>query len=587
MANVKITQLEHISSSQLAPEDVFVVDDVSTLVTRKLTLANLIRYSGNAHAVQSNLTSYITISTANAAALANSIANFGSGGFALNIIGDAGTDTVQVGVDSLSFSGGVGLSSSISNNSVTFNLDNTSVAPGTYGGVGTTTVVPIITIDAQGRIVSASNASVSVDLSEVDSRLDNVESAIGNLINGTTTFTANLSVAGEVSANRYNVSGYGDIIDSTGAWIGPPSGLFGYTGSAGINGFTGSAGTIGIDGYVGSVGFTGSRGVDGFTGSAGFAGSVGFVGSKGDIGFSGSRGDLGYSGSQGVTGFSGSSGVQGVTGFTGSRGDTGFVGSFGATGFVGSQGVIGFSGSAGFVGSIGYSGSAGFTGSQGATGFVGSRGDLGYTGSIGFTGSLGAVGFTGSVGFVGSVGYTGSIGFSGSQGKITTDAAVPPTSPYQGQIWFDTESLKTYVYYDSFWVEVGGSDLGTLYTRSGFTATTSSIANNSSTNINITGYKSYVLMSVSTSHASWVRLYCDQASRTADESRPIYTDPLAGSGVIAEFITTGNQTIKVTPFIFGGNMETTPTDDLYIRVTNLSGSTAAISVSALLTRLEI
>lgn len=581
MANVKITQLQNISSSQLAPEDVFVIDDVSQLITYKVTLANVVRYIGNAHAVSSNLNSFAAYANANAAALANAINALGTGGFDFSIIGDSGSDTVIVGIDSLRFGGGTGIATVVSDNQVTFNLENTAVTPGTFGS---TSNIPVITIDAQGRITAVSNASI--DLSLIDSRLDNVESAIGNVINGTTSFTANLSVAGEVSANRYNVSGYGDIIDSTGAWIGPPSGLFGYTGSAGTNGFTGSAGSLGVDGYAGSVGFSGSRGATGFTGSVGFAGSVGFVGSKGDIGFSGSRGDLGYSGSQGVTGFSGSSGVQGVTGFTGSRGDTGFVGSFGATGFVGSQGAIGFSGSAGFTGSVGFSGSAGFSGSQGSVGFVGSRGDLGYSGSTGFTGSIGGTGFTGSVGFVGSVGYTGSIGFSGSQGKITTDAAVPPTSPYEGQIWFNTETLKTYVYYDSFWVEVGGSELGTLYTRSGFTTTSNSLANFASENLNISGYKSYVLMSVSTSHACWVRFYSDQASRIADQTREITADPVAGSGVVAEFITTGNQTQKVTPFIFGGNLETVPTDDLYMRVTNLSGGTTQINISVLLTRLE-
>ena len=208
------------------------------------------------------------------------------------------------------------------------------------------------------------------------------------------------------------------------------------------------------------------------------------------------------------------------------------------------------------------------------------------TGALSANGSIGTTGQTlrsdGTKSF-----WSTEVGYTGSQGRISTDASVPPTPLYEGQIWFDTTNLKTYVYYDSFWIEVGGSELGTLYYRRGFTASTSTLANDASENINISGYKSYVLMTVSTSHACWVRIYSDQAARTADETRLINVDPTSGSGVIAEFVTTGNQTLKITPFIFGGNLESVPIDDLYLRVTNLSGSSTSINISVLLTRLEI
>ena len=62
MANVKITALEHQSSSLLGPGDVFILDDVTRLVTKKLTVANLSTYTatviGNAHIVNSNVISY-------------------------------------------------------------------------------------------------------------------------------------------------------------------------------------------------------------------------------------------------------------------------------------------------------------------------------------------------------------------------------------------------------------------------------------------------------------------------------------------------------------------------------------------------
>jgi hypothetical protein len=76
----------------------------------------------------------------------------------LNIAGDTGTDAVALLTDTLTISGGTGLSSVVTNNNVTINLDNTTVTPGTYG---TASAVPVITIDAQGRITSASTTAVA------------------------------------------------------------------------------------------------------------------------------------------------------------------------------------------------------------------------------------------------------------------------------------------------------------------------------------------------------------------------------------------------------------------------------------------
>lgn len=62
MANIKITQLENLSSTDVAAEDVFVIDDVSGLITRKITVANVSAYlstiNGNARAVSESLLIY-------------------------------------------------------------------------------------------------------------------------------------------------------------------------------------------------------------------------------------------------------------------------------------------------------------------------------------------------------------------------------------------------------------------------------------------------------------------------------------------------------------------------------------------------
>ena len=49
----------------------------------------------------------------------------------------------------------------------------------------------------------------------------------------------------------------------------------------------------------------------------------------------------------------------------------------------------------------------------------------------------------------------GSNLLAGGGGATVSDTA--PTSPTDGQVWFDSTTGKSYIYYDSFWVEVGTS----------------------------------------------------------------------------------------------------------------------------------
>ena len=77
----------------------------------------------------------------------------------LDFQGDSGGAlAIDLDSETLTIAGGTGLSSVGSGNSVTVNLDNTSVTAGNYG---TTTAIPVISIDAQGRITSASTAAIS------------------------------------------------------------------------------------------------------------------------------------------------------------------------------------------------------------------------------------------------------------------------------------------------------------------------------------------------------------------------------------------------------------------------------------------
>ena len=132
----------------------------------------------------------------------------------------------------------------------------------------------------------------------------------------------------------------------------------------------------------------------------------------------------------------------------------------------------------------------------------------------------------------------------------------------------------------------GGGGGSGLQSRQTFNAATSAIADGAVGNITITAYKTYSLLKIQTSAAAWVTLYTDQASRTADAGRSEATDPLPGSGVIAEVITTAAQTQIITPATIGWNNESTPVASVYAKVVNKSGGTAAITVTITVVQLE-
>ena len=127
----------------------------------------------------------------------------------------------------------------------------------------------------------------------------------------------------------------------------------------------------------------------------------------------------------------------------------------------------------------------------------------------------------------------------------------------------------------------GGSSRGNV------TGTTGSLAQNAIGNITITGHKSYLLMNVALSAAGWIRLYTDSASRTNDASRSVGEDPAPGSGVIAEVVTTASSlTQKISPFVPGGNMDGTPSTNIYVAIKNLSTSTQTITATLTILKLE-
>ena len=119
-------------------------------------------------------------------------------------------------------------------------------------------------------------------------------------------------------------------------------------------------------------------------------------------------------------------------------------------------------------------------------------------------------------------------------------------------------------------------------------ATTGPLFPNQTGNISITGFKSYAILKITTEIPAWVRIYSDQASRTADASRTENQDPAPGAGIIAEIITTGpnEQTILMTPTVIGFNNESPVTDIIPVAVTNKGLGLATIEVTLTILKLE-
>ena len=185
---------------------------------------------------------------------------------------------------------------------------------------------------------------------------------------------------------------------------------------------------------------------------------------------------------------------------------------------------------------------------------------------------------------------TDSITINAGQSNSFVSIAVAGQSPVLADSTSDTLTLVgsgITITTDSVTDTITFSNAGSgLETRTTAVGTTGSLASLASADLNITGFKGYVLYKIQTSVAAWVRLYTDGTSRTADASRLEAVDPDPGAGVIAEVITTGGQTILMSPAVMGFNNETSPTTTIPCRVTNKSGSSAAVTVTLTLIKIE-
>lgn len=115
--------------------------------------------------------------------------------------GDTGSDTLNLAESDLSVVGGTGLTSTVSDNEIRFDLDSTTVTAGSYGSA---TEIPTFTVDAQGRLTAAGTASVATSLTVNG---DGATTDTVSLLDSDITFTGGTGITTTVTDNTVTIAG--------------------------------------------------------------------------------------------------------------------------------------------------------------------------------------------------------------------------------------------------------------------------------------------------------------------------------------------------------------------------------------------
>ena len=98
---------------------------------------------------------------------------------ALDITDGTNNNTVDLLSDTLTFTGGTGLTSTVGTDQVTFDLDDTAVSAGSYGNA---TTISTFTVDAQGRLTAAGTTAIAIPSSQVTDFTEAAQDAMGSAI---------------------------------------------------------------------------------------------------------------------------------------------------------------------------------------------------------------------------------------------------------------------------------------------------------------------------------------------------------------------------------------------------------------------
>jgi hypothetical protein len=121
--------------------------------------------------------------------------------------------------------------------------------------------------------------------------------------------------------------------------------------------------------------------------------------------------------------------------------------------------------------------------------------------------------------------------------------------------------------------DLGGS-------RADFVGTATALAVNASADLDIPIAKAWTAIRLRTNRPARVRIYANAAARTADAARAVGTAPSGDHGLLMEYITTsGDMDWAIAPALVGYNLESTPTTNAAVRVTNLDSATGDTTVT--------
>ena len=227
------------------------------------------------------------------------------------------TISIDLATENLGILGGTGVSSAGSGNNITLAIgqavgtsDNVTfndlIVSGNLTVSGTTTTVNTATLNVADNIIVLNNDYTGSSPTE-NAGLEIERGSVANVTwlwnESTDRWTAAFPIQGE---GFY--SGSTQVINDSGVWVGPSTGLKGQKGQTGATGSQGDKGQKGEAGEKGQKGQFGNTGNTGPTGASGPTGSQGVKGQKGQIG------DTGATGPQGSQGIQGDKGEKGTTG---------------------------------------------------------------------------------------------------------------------------------------------------------------------------------------------------------------------------------------------------------------------------------
>jgi hypothetical protein len=288
-----------------------------------------------------------TIDVSGSATLSNTLSVNGQSTFSANAIPNA--NNVQLGdatkrwdfyannANVLTFGVNVGTAANL-------NVSNTGTVNGTLiVNPGLANAFVVTGNSTHSNVTLSGNVSNFNGNSNFDSGVlfvDSVNNRVGfnnTTPDATVTITGTANVSANARFGGFIRVGSQDIINSSGNWVGPSSGVQGVQGAQGVQGVLGAQGFQGVQGAQGIQGLNGTQGAIGAQGSQGIQGAQGVQGSGGPTGAQGGIGAQGFQGVQGHQGVQGAVGAQGA-GLT--SGTSPQINSLGVNTAAGSQGEI-------------------------------------------------------------------------------------------------------------------------------------------------------------------------------------------------------------------------------------------------------